>query len=300
LREIGTLPNEDDARLLSDHLVGLGMTTRVEPSGDRWALWVYHEDHVPRACQELAAFEKDPADPRFRDAPKAAEAVRRESDRLDRDYRKRVRYMGGRWDGVNYQGRPLTITLIALCVLVFIGQNFTPWGGEVMDRMLLTRVTIDEHGRPRTQLLREIEHGEVWRLVTPILLHFGILHLAFNMWALFYFGTVIEYCRGSRTLLVLILLSAVASNMIQYAFMLQFYPVPSPFGGMSGVVYALFGYVWMKSRYEPEQGMTIHPRSVRSMLFWLVLCAIQPILPIANAAHFGGLLIGVLFALARF
>jgi GlpG protein len=300
LRQLGTLPHEDDARLLSDHLEGLGMRTRVEPAGDRWAVWVFHEDHVPRARAEFAAFEKDPNDPRFRDAPQAAEAARRESARLDRDYRKRVRNMNGRWDGVNYQGRPLTVTLVALCVLVFIGENWPGFGGEVLDRLLLTRVTIDEHGHIRSQLLREIEHGEVWRLVTPIFLHFGVLHLAFNMWALLYFGTVIEYCRGSRTLFVLIVLSAVASNMIQYAFMLQFYPIPQPFGGMSGVIYALFGYVWMKSRYEPEQGMHIHPKSVQSMLFWLVLCAVQPIIPIANGAHFGGLLIGVLFALARF
>ncbi|MDR3639194.1 MAG: rhomboid family intramembrane serine protease [Isosphaeraceae bacterium] len=300
MRHLGTLPNEGDARLLSDHLEGLGMTTRVEPEGDRWALWVYHEDHVPQARQEFAAFEKDPSNPRFRDAPVAAEAARREAERLERDYRKRVRDMKGRWDGVNYNGRPLTVTLIALCVLVFIGQNWPGWGEEVRDKLLLTRVMKDDRGIPRSQLLREVESGELWRLVTPIFLHFGVLHLAFNMWALLYFGTVIEYSRGSRTLFILVLLSAVASNMIQYAFMLSFYAFPMPFGGMSGVVYALFGYVWMKSRNQPEQGMFIHPRSVRSMLFWLVLCAALPMLPVANAAHFGGLLIGILFALARF
>jgi GlpG protein len=170
----------------------------------------------------------------------------------------------------------------------------------VREALLLTRLTYDERGVPHSQLLNELQHGEVWRLVTPMFLHFGILHIAFNMWALFYFGTVIEYCRGSRTLLVLVLLSAVCSNLLQYGFMVNFYRVPMPFGGMSGVVYALFGYVWMKSRHEPEQGMHMHPRSVQSMLVWLVLCMIQPFVPIANAAHVGGLLIGALFALARF
>lgn len=301
MRHLGTLPNGDDARLLADHLEGLGMTTRVEPEGDRWAVWVYNEDHLPRARQEFAAFEKDPSDPRFEGASHAALAARREADRLERDYRKRVKDMKGRWDGVNYRRRPVTITLVALCILVFVGEYWPGWGWRVIDKLLLTGVTVDEHGLRRSMLLREIEAGEVWRLVTPIFLHFGILHIAFNMWALLAFGTIVEYCRGSRTLFVLVLLSAVASNMIQYAFMLSFYPIPRAFGGMSGVVYALFGYVWMKGRYEPEQGMVIHPQAVRNMLGWLILCIVlNNVVPVANAAHVGGLLIGVLFALARF
>ena len=38
------------------------------------------------------------------------------------------------------------------------------------------------------------------------------------------------------------------------------------------MVYGLFGYVWMKGRHEPEQGMALHPNNVSIMLFWLVLC----------------------------
>ena len=60
MRQIGTLPNEDEARRLSDHLTALGMSTRLIPEGDGWALWVHHEDHVPQARQELEEFRKEP------------------------------------------------------------------------------------------------------------------------------------------------------------------------------------------------------------------------------------------------
>jgi GlpG protein len=69
---------------------------------------------------------------------------------------------------------------------------------------------------------------------------------------------------------------------------------------MSGVVYALFGYIWMKSYYEPEQGLFMHPNNVNLMLLWLVLCMTGVVGQIANAAHFVGLMVGVALAALRF
>jgi GlpG protein len=56
----------------------------------------------------------------------------------------------------------------------------------------------------------------------------------------------------------------------------------------------------MKGRHEPEQGMILHPSSVQTMLFWLVLCMTGLVGNIANAAHVIGLVVGILFGLARF
>jgi GlpG protein len=148
--------------------------------------------------------------------------------------------------------------------------------------------------------VKGIVRGEVWRLVTPIFLHFSGIHLVFNMWALAAIGTLIEYRRGTLVLGVLVLLSAIASNVGQYIYLLEVNRPQVLFGGMSGVVYALFGYVWMKGRHEPEQGMILHPSSVQTMLFWLVLCMTGLVGNIANAAHVIGLVVGILIGLARY
>jgi GlpG protein len=55
----------------------------------------------------------------------------------------------------------------------------------------------------------------------------------------------------------------------------------------------------MKGRYEPEQGMILHPSTVQTMLIWLVLCMSGAFGDIANAAHVVGMVAGILFGLAR-
>jgi GlpG protein len=62
---------------------------------------------------------------------------------------------------------------------------------------------------------------------------------------------------------------------------------------MSGVVYALFGYVWMKGRFEPHLQMGVMPQTVTIMLVWLVACMTGLLGPIANAAHVAGLAAGL-------
>ena len=68
----------------------------------------------------------------------------------------------------------------------------------------------------------------------------------------------------------------------------------------SGVVFGLFGYVWMKGLYEPEQGMILHPNAVTFGLLWIALCMTGVFGPIANAAHVVGLIMGVAFGVFKY
>jgi GlpG protein len=121
------------------------------------------------------------------------------------------------------------------------------------------------------------------------------------MSCLVYLGTLIEIRRGALRFAILVFISAVASNLGQYLWMERIEPGEfHHFVGFSGVVYALFGYIWMKGLYEPEQGMILHPNSITIMLLWLVLCMTGTIGPIANAAHLVGLVVGVAFGVLRF
>ncbi len=112
---------------------------------------------------------------------------------------------------------------------------------------------------------------------------------------------MIEARRGTLRFAVVVLVSAILSNLGQFYYNERNEPGdPALWEGMSGVVYALFGYIWMKSLHEPEQGMIIHPNTVTIMLFWLVLCMTGWVGPIANAAHVAGLVVGVVFGVLRF
>jgi GlpG protein len=304
LRQIGTLPKTIDPRVFGDYLLTLGVSSRAIPTADGWAIWVHDEDKVDRARAELLAYEKNPGDARYDSAVPLAEAARLKEERLNREFRKNVRQLSDTRQSLNFRSRPVTISLMAICIVVFLGQEMGRHSFEmILDKLGFFPLSVDP-----TNLsggLDAIRRGEVWRLITPMFLHFGLAHLLFNMWAILALGTLIEYCRGARTLLILTLVSAVASNVGQYLFDVNFTQQLVEFGGISGVAFALFGYIWMKGELEPHQGMRLHPSSVRIMLLWLVLGFTGVLgravgLNLANGAHLVGLVVGVLFGLARF
>jgi GlpG protein len=183
-------------------------------------------------------------------------------------------------NGFVRRGRPLaTVTLVALCVGVSIASGLGRSAGVLLPLLI---------AEPGSEPFAQVLHGEVWRLATPMLVHFGILHILFNMLWMWDLGRLIELLKGSAFLLLFVLATGVASNVAQYAI------TGNPlFGGMSGVVYALLGYVWMQGRHNPRFGFVLHKSTVVMMLGWYVLCWTGLAGPIANWAHTAGLVLGV-------
>jgi GlpG protein len=148
-----------------------------------------------------------------------------------------------------------------------------------------------------TPLADTLASGQWWRLVTPMLIHFGILHLVMNGMWYWELGRRIEARQGGINLLGLTLLFSLASNYAQYA-----YGGPGLFGGLSGVLYGLLGHCWIFQLLSPNPAYRL-PRGVLAMmLVWLVLCLSGLVSmigfgEIANAAHVGGLVIGCLTGL---
>ena len=139
--------------------------------------------------------------------------------------------------------------------------------------------------------------GEYWRLLTPVFLHFGVLHLAFNMLWLWELGRRIERARGHLTLLALLVLTGAGGNIAQYLF-----DGGVMFGGMSGVIYGLLGYAWVWNRVSGAPGLVLPPGLMAVMLGWLLLCMSGLVEAIgfgaiANAAHGAGLVLGALLGL---
>jgi len=164
-----------------------------------------------------------------------------------------------------------------------------------MDLQSVRAFYISEFGEHRDwgAMLPEVRHGEIWRLFTPIFVHMSVAHILFNMLWLQDLGSMIEGRQGTLQLALLVIISAGLSNFAQYY-------VSGPFfGGMSGVVYALLGYIWMRGKFDPGSGVFLHPSTVMMMLAWFVLCYSPLLTPVvghvANTAHAVWLLVGVVW-----
>lgn len=194
--------------------------------------------------------------------------------------------------------QPVTMALLLVSTLIFL-LGVIP-NDALYDSMFIlspsTWPNVDDTLHMQAALAYVLQAREWWRLVTPIFLHFSLGHLVFNMLWLWVFGRHIERDEGSLYWVGLILLWGILSNLAQL-----FYAGPA-FGGMSGVVYAVMGYLWT----EQITGR----RRILVMPGWLLVMAIIWALwgvtntlglsygvDMANGAHFGGLFVGCATAL---
>ena len=135
--------------------------------------------------------------------------------------------------------------------------------------------------------LTELWHGQLWRLWTPMLLHANTFHLIFNMYWLYVLGSAIEIRMGTKVLAGLVFATQLAASLGQV-----FVDQPD-FVGISGAVYGLFGYVWMKTRYDPGAGLFLDSGTIMLMVAWLFVGPYLTNDPVANSAHFAGLAAGI-------
>lgn len=141
----------------------------------------------------------------------------------------------------------------------------------------------------------EIKQGQLWRLFTPIFIHFGTLHLLMNGVVLWMFGRLMEHVHGSMSYLLIIVLIAVISNTAQYL-------VSGPlFGGFSGVLYGLIGLIWAMGKLSPHYPLRLPQNFTYIVIGWFLLCwsgLLSKVgIHIANTAHTAGLISGLVIAL---
>lgn len=184
----------------------------------------------------------------------------------------------------------LLLTLIAAAITM-LGDNF-----ETIRWFSFSDFRVDGEYAYFATLEQTLAAGEWWRLITPIFVHFGFLHLAMNSMWYWELGRRIEYRQGALMLLGLTLVFGVVSNVAQYT-----YGGPGIFGGLSGVLYGLLGHCWLFQKLSPDEAYRLPSGVVVLMLIWLVICLTGVIemvsfgaLAIANAAHVGGLVVGCL------
>ena len=327
MRLIGVVDEPQQAARFSAYLITAGIPAKSEKLDDGTCeIWVNEEDQFQAAVAEMAAFRADPTNSKYSAAISLASKITRDEERRFRRIRKKIVVGTGR-----LQPKPrLTIGLIVACVLVALITNFgedrnnrlfqsllfvsvpAPQSIEILQRNNVTR---DNDGIDKMAVrLASIERGEIWRLITPMLIHLSPFHLLFNMVWMFQLGQLIERRYSWHRLAWLVLLTALISNFVQCTVPLQFDgtgpgmlengTLITAFGGMSGVVYGLFGFVWVKSLYDRSSGFFLPQLTIVLMLGWLVFCMVPGLterllgFSVANWAHGVGLVVGMAVAYA--
>lgn len=147
-------------------------------------------------------------------------------------------------------------------------------------------------------LVFDLSQGHYWRLFTPMFLHFSLLHIAFNMVLLWFWGRKIEVTQSSKRLFAIVMLLAMSSNIAQAIF-----AGPSRFGGMSGVDFGLFGYCLAWTWIFPQSILKVEKPLVIMMLVSLALGFVNfsgalGMGATANVAHVSGLVFGLILGVA--
>jgi GlpG protein len=295
MRQIGTIDTESQARVFRSYLLTLGIHSDVEQTRDkRWAVWVHEETRLDEGRRELEQFLVDPKDSRYQQAVVVGQEIEKQVERENKQFKQRHVDLRTHWHLSQMVGGPLTIILMMISVAVTIFL-YVPGTGEFV-RYWLSITAVQTQGNYvvfHPQPLHDVIRGQIWRLITPIFLHFDILHILFNMMWLKMLGGVVEGAEGTRRLAMHVVLYAIAGNVLQ-----SFMSGPT-FGGMSGVNYGLFAYVWLVGKYSHEPRYHIDPITVGFMMFWFFACLFGIIEYVANGAHAGGLVLGVIWAMIK-
>jgi membrane associated rhomboid family serine protease len=185
-----------------------------------------------------------------------------------------------------WRDAPVTTVLIGLNIVIFLLQIATGAAFEISSSTVQGWVT--EHGVFFAQYIAD---GEWWRVVTPGFLHFGILHIAFNMYMLYILGRMLEPELGAIQMLAVYVTSLIAGSL--GAMILE---PGTPSAGASGAIFGLMGMAlvvaWSRNNKEALQQIGI-------------LVVINLFLTFQNASiskggHLGGLVGGAICALVLF
>ena len=177
--------------------------------------------------------------------------------------------------------KPLvTYAILGVTVAIFLLQLFTQ-----------NTMGIDLPAIYLAKYNQLILSGEIWRLISPVLVHGSFAHIAFNMYALFIFGRNLEYQYGHGRFLLLYLLGGFAGNVVSFVL------TPNPSLGASTAIFGMLAaqgvFIYRNRRFFGNRARPI----LSNIIFILGINLVLGLSPmIDNWGHLGGLIGGLVFA----
>ena len=192
----------------------------------------------------------------------------------------------------------LYFPLIIFSVFIALASNF---GSLItmIEPFTFTKIIISNQGFVSVLSFDQTfyQNNQWWRLITPMFIHFSFAHLAFNCLWMYILGEKIERVDGSFIFFLIVICSSVFSNFLQF-----YWTDSSLFGGLSGVIYGLIGYCMIMEMDSDYDRYELPTALYLFMIIWLILGFIGLLDlfgfgSVANFAHLGGLVSGVIFAM---
>ena len=173
---------------------------------------------------------------------------------------------------------PFTSFILCFCVAVYLA-SVAGWHWSIFSHLHMQSIgTL-------------ADNGQWWRLFGPAFFHFTALHIIFNLLWWWTLGKQIEQTLGLTSLVIIFCVTAVMPNVLQH------WASGPNFGGLSGVVYGLFGFVWWLGWLRPQWGIKLPKPIIGLMLIWLIVGYADVLwVSVANTAHTAGLVCGCLLA----
>lgn len=259
--------NAEMMKRLHSYLQRRGIPVTVSEQGNQLELWLTQSSYNALAKDLINEFKADP------DAAEA-ELVTSSSPQ------KVATEMPSLSQQLLQQAGIVTIVFAALVSVIFALLN-TQLATTVFDSLRISDTFTD------------LPWSQPWRFLTPALLHFSLLHFLFNVFWWWYLGGRFERYYGSTYLIIALVFCAGFSNIMQFM-------VSGPyFGGLSGVVYGLFGLAVIVSWQRPRHPLFLPIGLIVFMLVWLLLGYTDLLwVSVANTAHSTGLIAGLVLGIA--
>lgn len=175
--------------------------------------------------------------------------------------------------------QPFSLLITAICIVVYLLQQIG-----------LQNTIFELAHYPYYQG----EDQQIWRYISHSLVHLSEAHIIFNLLWWWQFAGLIERYLGSFKLILLFLIAAILTGVAQ-----NWASGPN-FFGLSGVVYAVLAYVFIRSKWSNPRFLELPNSFLYMLLIGIVIGFVSPLFGISmgNASHISGLILGLLWGLS--
>ena len=182
---------------------------------------------------------------------------------------------------IQFKKMPLTYTVMAICIIVFLCIHFLPLGMNSTNMAILFGAYYKAF----------ISAGEIWRLLTVGFVHIELWHLVMNMAVLYTLGSVLEKYYGSFRFGIILALSTITGSLVSF--------IGEGNTLMVGLSGGLYGLMAAEIMMIIKSGLLQSQAIRRSLIQTLLINLCINFMPgIGVLAHFGGFLIGILLSFA--